>query len=212
MLNLNDALLKDYTKIPFLLFLSALLIFSTATYYLHTEQEKLTDEISLKDRSLSTLLKQVRFLRSQKSSFLKYGSRYQAFIKEGLVTELDRVKWTDELFKIQKKLGLYNLNIQFEAEKKLTKKEAEYLKLTKNIFFYSRLNITAGVYSDLDVLKIMSLINTEITPLYIVKECTLSGEANKFFNPIFEKSKPLIQLSCSIILFQSKPNEFRLKL
>lgn len=211
MLNLSDTLLKDYTRIPFLLFLSALLIFSTAIYHLYTEQEKLINNVSLKDRSLTTLLNQVRFLRSQKSSFLKYGSRYQAFIKEGLVTELDRVKWTDELFKIQKKLGLHNLNIQFEAERKLTKKEVKSLNISKDIFFYSRLNIRVGVYSDLDVLKVMSLINAEITPLYIVKECSLSGEANEFFKPKFKKNKPLIQLSCSIILFQSKPNEFRLK-
>ena len=150
-------------------------------------------------------------MRSQENLFIKYGAQYQGFLEDGLVNELDRVKWTDELLKTQKKLAFKDLSIQFEPEKKIIKRELKNLKMSKNIFYSSQLNITAGVHSDLDILELFKIIDQEITPLYLIKECKIVGDLNKLTKVFFNKDGALFTLKCSIILFQSKPREFNLK-
>jgi len=211
MLDLNNPHLKRELKAPFLFFIIIFIIIVMVGYFFNSAQKELNEKISVKDRSLMVIINQVKFLRHQKDLFLKYGSKYKDFLEAGLVSELDRVKWTDGLLEIQKKLALYGFKLQFEAENKLTKKDIKYLKIFKNIFYYSRLNFSAGVYTDLDVLDILSMIDIKITPLYLVKDCSLKGDEKRFLEPVIDINNPLFRLDCSLIILQAKPRKFKLK-
>ena len=211
MLSVNDPLFNKYIKFPLISLLILLAIVTVGIYFFASTQEDLNSNLNSKDRELKVILKQIRFLRSQENLFIKYGAQYQGFLEDGLVNELDRVKWTDELLKTQKKLAFKDLSIQFEPEKKIIKRELKNLKMSKNIFYSSQLNITAGVHSDLDILELFKIIDQEITPLYLIPECKIVGDLNKLTKVFFNKDGALFTLKCSIILFQSKPREFNLK-
>lgn len=211
MINLNDSLTIKYLKIPLIIFIIVIVVIGGAIYSLTLIKEDLMSEIHIKDRALKTTLKQVRFLRFQEEVYLKYGSKYQSSLLAGLVNELDRVKWTDELLKIQDKLLLHDFRIQFEAEQKMSQENVSNLSLSKDIFFYSRLNISTGTHSDLYVIDMFSLIDEMITPLYLIESCKLAGIVNRLENIKFIEDKPLFNLDCTMILFQSKPRKFKLK-
>ena len=211
MISLNDPLFLQYIKKPLIILVVFLAVFTAIGYYFADLQNDYERIERANERSLTQILNQVKFLRSQKSLFVKYGSKYQESLENGLAHEIDRVKWTDELLKVQEKLSLYDFNIQFEAEQKITSNQSKYLKISKNIFYYAKLNILSGVHSDLDVLNIFNAIDKEITPLYLINSCELDGDPKRLNLNKFDKTKPLFNLKCSIVLLQAKPSKFNLK-
>ena len=211
MIDLNDSLTVKYIKAPLIAFLISAIVVGGLAYFLESLKNDFESEEKTKDRALKTTLKQVKFLRFQENVYLEYGSKYQSSLLRGLVTELDRVKWTDALLKIQEKLLLHNFNIQFEAEEKISRNNVSNLSFSKNIFYYSRLNIATGTHSDLDVIKIMSLIDEMVTPFYLLESCDLVGNDNRLEKVKFLEDEPLFKLDCTLVLFQSKPRKFKLK-
>lgn len=211
MINLSDPLFLQYIKKPLIILVILLLLITGSAYYLLDLKDDFDRIVRAKDRSLTQIINQVKFLRSQEGLFIKYGSQYQEFLEAGLAHEVDRVKWTDQLLSIQKELALDGFNIQFEAEQKLTRKQVKHLKISKNIFYYSKLNILSGVHSDLDMLSIFNAIDEKITPLYLIDACELQGDPKRFNLRKLDKTNPLFNLKCSIVLLQAKPNRFNLK-
>lgn len=211
MINISDPLFLQYIKKPLIILVILLLMITGLSYYILDLKDDFDRTVHLKDRSLTKIINQVKYLRAQESLFIKYGSQYQGFLEAGLAHEVDRVKWTDQLLSIQKKLSLDDFNIQFEAEEKLTRKQVKRLKISKDIFYYSKLNILSDVHSDLDMLSIFNAIDVKITPLYLIDACELQGDPTRFNLSKLDKVHPLFNLQCSIILLQAKPNRFNLK-
>ena len=211
MLKLSDPLVQLYLKKLFIALVVLLLVIGTANHVINDFKEGLLAEEESKESVLRDIVRQVKFLRHQESIFLAYGDKYQYFIENGLVNKQDRVKWTDQLLVIQRALLLNPFKIQFEPEQKLTNEHVKHLKIAKDIFYYSRLNITAGMHSDLDVLVMFSKISENISPLYLVEGCDIKADVERLYKPIFMPNNALFSVKCSLILFQSKLSMFNLQ-
>lgn len=209
MINLHDPLLKRYLLIPVILTLVMTGLYFSSDYLLEEQRFQLSRDEKYKESQVDNIMRQVRFLRYQERLFLTYGEKYQELIGEGLVHRQDRVKWTDELLKIQRKLALTPFTIRFEPEQKLKQSDLARMKLEKDIFFFTRLNLSAGLQTDLDIVSLFDQITQNITPLYLVDKCHLAADLADIEQPKFDENKGRIRMSCSLILFEAKPNPFK---
>ncbi len=211
MFKINDAMLGFYLKKPFWSLVILTSIFFAAGYLISVKEAKVFEEESVQESRLLQVQEEVNFLKNQEKLFALYGKKYKYFIERGLVSKQDRVKWTDGLLKIGNDNFFKPLDILFEPEQKLTSQQVKHLVIEKDIFYYTRLNITAGMYTDTDVIMMLKRINNEITPLYLVDKCEMITDILKLKDPVFIKGKPMFKVKCSIILFQSKPAMFNAK-
>lgn len=207
-LQLNDPILMQYLRLPLLVFVVVIAVFGAANYFIDKVDSDINYREQMQSRELDSVLKQVLFLQRQEQLFHQYGEKYRRFLQEGLVHQQDRVKWTDELLKIKQLLVMTPFSIQFEPEKKLTKKDVKYLVIEKDIFYYTNLNVSAGLQTDLDILSLFDQISKNITPLYLVKKCKLKANREELNRAEFSPKKAVIDANCTMVLFQAKPREF----
>ncbi len=211
MLMLSDVFFNRFIRNYLLIFIIIIVLFITMGYFFKLNQQQLTDNMSLKENELNAELSAIIFLQNQKRLFLNYGERYKKLLYGNLISEKDRVKWVDSLLIIQEKLVLHDFRVQFGPQHKLSPQGfLKYLIPTKDIFYYSKLNILAGIHSDLDVIKLFYLIDTMISPLYLVNNCNLETIRDDMLDIGFEVNRPLFNLDCSLILFQAEPRPFQL--
>lgn len=206
---IEDPLIKRFLWLPLGILLVLSLLFTLLYFGLDYQKEQTQKNVMLKTKQLGNVMRQVKFLRYQEQLFLTYGDKYQALIKDGLVHRQDRVKWTDSLLKIQKELALKPFVIQYEPEQKLTQKYLQQIKLDKDIFYFTRLNLTLGLHSDLDILYLINKIAAQVTPLFVVEKCHLGAALDVIEKPEFDPRKGMIKAQCSLILFEAKPNPFK---
>lgn len=208
---LGDNFFRQYIQKPALVLMGLFIFFGGLSYGLSSYQTMLEQRNHATEFQLRSLLKQVKFLRTQELLFQSYGEKYQSFLREGLVYQQDRVKWTDELLKIKTQLHLFPFNFEFEAERPLNGKDIKHLKIDKNIFYYTKLHLNMGLTSDLDLLKVLDQIKEKITPLFLVRGCDMVASTDALQNPKFEANRALFNAKCTLILFQAKPKRFKLK-
>lgn len=191
--------------VPLLVFIFVAVIAGGLFYQLSLQNEKIEDSNQQLSIQVKRIIKQVLFLRRQEFLFNKYGSRYEELTKQGLVKDLDRVKWVDGLLSIKNKLLFNELIIQFEPEIKLKRQDFKHFNLNQNIFYYTRLNIDFGMLIDSDIFKLKDDIDQNITPIYKFDKCDLKLDDKKIgglgFNPLSSN----INARCSLIVFQAKP-------
>ena len=209
-IELNDPLLSQFLRIPLLIFLLVLASFGAINYFLGELNAEIRTASQSKTHQLDGILQQVLFLQRQEQIYQQFGEKYQQFLKEGLVNQQDRVKWTDELLKIKKNLLMSPFLIQFEPEQKLEKSNVKNLVIEKDIFYYTNLNIDAGLHTDLDILSLFDQISENITSLYLVKKCQLKANREKLTRAEFNPERAIIDAKCTIVLFQARPREFTL--
>jgi len=208
-MNLHDPFLKRYVLLPSAMVAAIVLVYGLGSYLLEAQKTQLESQSRNEIAELNNLMRQVQFLRSQEQLFLTYGDKYQALTNEGGGGGEDRVKWADKLLKIQDELTLQPFAFQFEPEQKLTKKDLTRLKLDKDIFYFTRLNITAGLQSDLDMLRIFDRIQSNITPLFFINNCKIETTLPFLEAPAFKASEGRIRMECTIVSFEAKPNSFK---
>ncbi|KUJ74794.1 hypothetical protein AVO42_05240 [Thiomicrospira sp. XS5] len=189
--------------------LAATLLFIVLSGWFLTQQEaRLQSGVQQKVAQLDRLVQQVAFLNRQERLFLAYGESYSEINPEDLVDQQGRVAWTDALLNIQKSLVLSPFKIQFEPEKPLQQSELKYIPLEKPIFFFTRLNLTAGLQSDRDIITLFQRISADITPFFLIDRCDLDKGAQAR-TPVFNLDKGGIHLQCSLIFFEAKPRAFK---
>lgn len=209
MIDWQDPLLKRYLLVPLVLVIAITGVYFAADYFLEEQRFQLDRDEKYKESQVNNIMRQVRFLRYQERLFLTYGDKYQELIRDGLIHKQDRVKWTDELLKIQRKLALTPFTIRFEPEQKLKQADLARMKLEKDIFYYTRLNLSVGLQSDLDIIALFDQVTQNITPLYLVDKCDLAVNLVDIEKPSFNPDKGAIRMACSLILFEAKPNPFK---
>lgn len=209
MLSLEPHLVKRYLKWPLILWVVSVSVLGGGNWLLHLQKEQLLEVEHQQKSQLNNLIRQVRFLRVQEQLFLKYGDKYQQLMQYGLVHQQNRVQWVDVLLDIQQSLMMQPFMIQFEPEQKLARDQLEGFEIQKDIFYYTRLNIRAGLHSDADLQRLIHRLSEEITPLFLVESCTLSKLPIRRGGAIFMVGKANLLLECAILLLEAKPNPFK---
>jgi len=206
---LDQSLLARYGKWPLILLLMAITVLGLTNWLLQHQKTQLLLAVQQQQAELNNLVRQVEFLREQEQLFLKYVQKYQQLMQFGLVHQQNRVQWVDGLLDIQQRLVMQPFTIQFEPEQLLTADRLEGMKIKKEIFYYTRLNIRAGLHLDSDLLKLVEYLSEQITPLFLVESCQLSKLPTERGASLFVAEKPQLFLECAILLFEAKPNPFK---
>lgn len=209
MSDLDVSLFKHYLKRPLIYFLVALVLLGGGNALLSWQKQQMLTEQNAQKTQLKKLMRQVDFLRVQEQLFLKYGDKYQQLMQYGLVHQQNRVKWVDILLDIQQSLVMHPFSIQFEPEELLQRDRLQYFKIDKDIFYYTRLNLRAGLHSDLDFQRLIQRLSDEITPLFMVESCRLSKMPAGRSETLFIAEKPKLFLECGILLLEAKPKPFK---
>lgn len=209
MFGLEPPLFKRYLKWPLLFLVIAISVLGSGNWLLNLQKEQLLETERQQKSQLNNLIRQVKFLRVQEQLFLKYGDKYQQLMQYGLVHQQNRVQWVDVLLDIQQALMMQPFMIQFEPEQKLMRDQLKGFEINKDIFYYTRLNIQAGLHSDADLQRLIHRLSEEITPLFLVESCTLSKLPTRRGDAVFMVGKANLLLECAILLLEAKPNPFK---
>lgn len=209
MSDLMVSLIKRYLKWPLIYLVISVTVLGGTNYLLIMQKQQLLVAELQQKSQLNNLIRQVTFLREQEQLFLKYGDKYQQLMKYGLVHQQNRVKWVDSLIAIQQSLLMHPFKIQFEPEQLLSRDRLESFMMNKDIFYYTRLNIQAGLHSDADLQRLIKRLSEEITPLFIVESCQLSKLPTTRGEKLFSAQRANILLECAILLLEAKPNAFK---
>lgn len=186
-----------------------LLLFLGGNYGLYLHKQQLQASVHSHKQQLESTTHQVQFLRDQIRLSKLYGQKYTALTNFGLTYNQSRVRWTDELLKIQKTLALKPFVIQFEPRQALQQRQLSTISLEKEIFYFTRLNLTMGMHADLDLLALFDHISKNITPLYFIERCHVVARPSYLKSPIFRFDTAGIRAECSLILLEAEPNEFK---
>lgn len=208
---MNDPLLKKYILIPLIALGVLLSVIGLLGYQLmdmKTQSETQNAELKKTARSL---IQDVRFLRRQQALYQQFGEEYESVIQNGLVKTFDRVKWVDALLRFKNELVMTPFTMQFEPQQKLEKAQFSSFKFKRNIFYYTRMNLTVGFQSDYDLITLNQLMTDKVSPLYSLEECDLKHERNPELNALFNPINGSITAKCSYVIFQAKPREAKQK-
>lgn len=200
---------KRYLVVALVALGMTLLVFLGGNYGLYLHKQQLKTSIDTHKQQLESATRQVQFLRDQVQLSQVYGKKYTALTSFGAIYNHGRVLWTDELLKIQKKLALKPFVIQFEPRQILMQKQLASVPVGKDIFYFTRLNLTVGMHSDLDLFKIFDDITKNITPLYFIESCHLIARPSYVKSPKFREDAAGIRAECSLILLEAEPNAFK---
>ncbi len=205
---LDSVWLRRYLAWPLGILLFTIVLMLLAGWFLTQQKAGIQSGLQQNMAQLDRLVRQVEFLKKQEQLFYEYGASYSQINPEDLVAQQGRVAWTDALLNIQKSLALKPFKIQFEPEKALRQSDLKYIPLEKPIFFFTRLNLSAGLQSDRDIVTLFQRISADITPFFLIEDCDLNKETNRS-SPSFNLSKGGISMQCSVIFFEAKPREFK---
>jgi len=184
---------------------------SAASWYVITEEQKSIQKIeNQKINQLNSLRSQVEFLRSQVKLYYQYGDKYKDLVRKGIVKKQDRVFWVDSMVQMQKSLVMPDFTFKFSPEALLSSERFSDIKIDKNIFYFSRLDLNMSIQHDGDLLTFLEAINERISPLYLVESCQSSMlnknlEDNEVLN--FDPEKGNIKVQCTLIVFHSHSKE-----
>lgn len=184
---------------------------SVGSWYVITEEQEALHKIeSQKIKELNSLRSQVDFLRSQVKLYYLYGDKYKDLVRQGIVKKQDRVFWVDSMIQMQKSLVMPDFTFKFSPEAVLSSERFSDIKLDKDIFYFSRLDLNMAIQHDGDLLTFLEAINERISPLYLVESCqsemlNKSLEENEIMN--FDPERGNIKVQCSLIVFHSHSKE-----
>lgn len=208
-MNTNTFFVKRYLLAALGLLGVTLLFFLGGNYGLYQHKQELHQSVHAQQQQLESVRRQVHFLRDQERISKIYGKKYTALTSFGPIYNQSRVRWTDELLNIQKQLALKPFIIQFEPRQPLQKNRLAFIPLEKDIFYFTRLNLTVGMHSDFDILTLFDRITQNISPLFFIENCHLTARPSYVKSPKFRYDVAGIQAQCSLILLDVEPTEFK---
>ena len=202
----NNVFFKNFIVIPSGVLLLIILVSVGLSYLLFDMKRELKKENVQLQSSAKDLIQKVQFLRRQQDLYHLYGKEYEDYIKEKkMVKGIDKVKWIDELFKIKQKLVAVPFVIQFEPERKIDKSFFSFYPLTRDIFYYTRMNLDASLQTDYDLIILNEMVTKNISPLFLLESCQIGMYKITFNNLAFNPEKGNVNVRCSFLVFQAKP-------
>lgn len=200
-----------YLKKNIVLLITVVVVFVVGFFILDVYQQKAQTQTQTAQQALDQSLNRVIYLQRQLRLEKQYGPLYQQYDDQNLLARQDRVKWTDELLKIKQELLMVPFTMQFEPEEKAQANVFDQLKLMQPIFYSTQLNLTAGIQSDADVIRLFQRINQRISPMYFIKECHLKATPQEIKHAQFRTKRANMNLQCSLVLFLAKPRPFEIR-
>lgn len=198
---------KRYLIVALSLLSVTLLVFLGGNFGLYLNKQQLQASVHSHKQEFESVTHQVWFLRNQMRLSKRYGQKYRALTEFGSEYKQSRVQWTDGLFKIQKALALKPFIIQFEPRQALRQKQLSSITVEKDIFYFTRLNLSIGMHSDSDIITLFERISKNITPLYFIEGCHIVARPSYLKSPTFHFEAAGIHAECSLILLEAEPNE-----
>jgi len=207
----NLQYIKRSLKKPIWLLLILAILAGGEFYTTSLLENRLTQQFMQEKSRLDGLMQQVKFLQEQYQLFQQYGEQYQQLTQQGLTKEQDRVLWADILLQEKQRRWLNPIVIQFEAQKKLDANMFQQLKTFSPIFYQTRVNLTVGAQTDLDIFATLEDIERFISPFFLLNSCRIDKQdSDKEMNTIkFNAKQPNFNVVCSLIFYNSKPNKFK---
>ncbi|QBZ82650.1 hypothetical protein GHNINEIG_00682 [Hydrogenovibrio crunogenus] len=207
-MNASNFFVKRYL-LPALGMLSVtLLVFFGGNYGLYLHKQELNQSVQVQKQALESVIRQVQFLKDQKRISKIYDKKFTALTNFGTFYKQSRVRWTDELLAIQKQLAFKPFVIQFEPRQPLKQNQLAFMPLKKDIFYFTRLNLTVGMHSDSDIITLFDRISQKISPLFFIESCHLTARPSYVKSPKFRYDVAGMQAQCSLILLEAEPTEF----
>ncbi len=198
-------LFKRFIIIPSLVLFLSVFLFAGMGYFLFDIKVKSAERNLQLKASATELINQVQFLRRQQALYLQYGSEYKAILATGLAQDFDRVRWVDEMLQIKKELVAIPFVMQFEPERKIESEQFSFYSFTRDIFYYTRMNLDASFQTDHDLVLLNEMISTRISPLFALESCQVSIDKDALSDLQFDPDEGGFQTRCSFIIFQAKP-------
>lgn len=203
---LNDPLVKRLIFLPGLVIIISSVVFGFSGYFQIERLEGAEVEQDVATQKANRLLQKVSFLRNQESLFLEYGEQYESLMQKGLVQVFDRITWVDGLLGIKQKLQLVPMVIGIEPEALLASEDLSRLMIKDGIFYFTRINLSFGLQTDIDLFRMLNLIAKDISPYFYVEKCDLELPKDKLTNPAFNDLAGNMSAECSLLVFQAKPH------
>lgn len=202
---------KPELKKPVWLLLFLAILIGGEIYASSLLESRLTQQFMQEKSVLDGLTRQVKFLQEQYRLFQQYGAKYQELSQKGLAKEQDRVLWSDVLLQEKNRRWLNPMTIQFEAQKKMEQNEFQQLKLSTPIFYQTRVNLTVGTQTDLDIFATLEDIEHFISPFFLLNSCKIERLVSneKVATIKFDSEHPNFNVTCSLIFFNTKPRKFK---
>ncbi len=201
---LSDPLLQRFFLRPMIVFVILILFLAGSWYAYGKIKQELRAQETPKIQKLKALQNEVRFLKRQLVLYQQYGDKYQELIKKGLVTQQDRVFWTDSLIRLSEQYLIPSLRFRFSAEQPLTSALFTKIKVPNRLFFFSRLTLNMNLQHEEDLIRIFETISQNISPFYLVENCQtrlLNTSAEVEAN--FDLIKGNVLANCTLIVFHT---------
>jgi len=163
--------------LPYLvLFILAVAAVGGPSYYLYGEVERLQQELRVVHRKFQTLYGDVRFLLDQYRLYKKYGDAYFNLEQRGLVTDVKRARWVDELLLFTYAYMYDGYRSTFQPYKPVQKVSVARYRVPPKLFYRNPLTVTAKLPLDVDFLRFHQYLQKRITPFSYVDTCELFSE------------------------------------
>jgi len=184
-----------------------LITIAVGAWYVITAEEKSLQKVeNQKVKELNGLISQVNFLRSQVKLYALYGDKYKDLVRKGVVKKQDRVFWVDSMVQMQESLVMPDFTFKFSPESVLNSESFTALRIEKNIFYFSRLDVKMGLQHEGDLLTFLEAVNARVSPLYLVESCRSEmskKELDDREDVNFDLEKGNVKVDCSFIVFHT---------
>lgn len=159
-----------------ILFILAAAVVGGPSYYLYGEVERLKQELQVVHRKFQTLYGDVRFLLDQYRLYKKYGDAYFNLEQRGLVTDVKRARWVDELLLFSYAYMYDGYRSTFQPYKPLQNVSVARYRVPSKLFYRNPMVVNAKLPLDVDFLRFHQYLHEHITPFSYVSNCELFSD------------------------------------
>ncbi len=183
-----------------LLLLSGLSVLSWYGYA--TVQNALEMQETPAIKRLSVQKAQLHSLQRQATLHGQYDDLYKRMIEKRLIQKQDRVFWADSLTRLADDYLIPELTFTFSSNQPLNSGHFSSIQVAKDLFFFSRVELNMALQHEGDLFRVLTAIQQEISPLYLVESCKLKlKKSGHKVNANFNLLQGNVSASCSLIVF-----------
>lgn len=165
--------------------------------------------VESREQRVTHLVQQVDQLKLERVIQQKYAQDYERLKQQGFMQPVDRVIWTDQLNQVSQAWLLSGLNIQFEAEKRLSPADVKQLPISQTIFYRTKLNLTLRLQTDTDYIRLMDWLHHNVSPFFVIEHCDLQLQRSGVEVAMALKPEQgNIIMRCGLQLLRAEPTIF----
>lgn len=137
----------------------------------------------------------------------QYLARFREFQVRGVIGPTNRLNWSERLMTIGEQLGIQGLQFDFSSRQPMDKSYRKYFGVREDIYQGFDLNLSFQLQHEGDLLQLLGLIDRYISPMYILKSCSLDNLIGADQQPGFTLSGNL-RGRCALSIQQVVPRTY----